>query len=343
MKEVIVLNPHKYEIREVPTPKVTNEYDVLVKMKSAGVCGSDFHLYNGTNPCSTYPRIPGHENAGIVSAIGSKVTNVKVGDHVIVDLISTCGECYQCKIGRKNVCESVKVRGSGGAEGGWREYFTVPQDEVYKISNKVPWKDAALVEPFAIGAHCTNRGRVVKDDVVFILGTGTIGSIILQTCKAKGCKTVICCDVNDDSLERAKMYGADYTINSKNEDIVERIREITHGKGVSIAFDSACFQGSLTLIMQSGIVRNAGRVVPMGFVDKPEQITQAMINQRELDIIGSRMSCYQFEPTIEHMENGDFNLEGIATTFVKFSEIEKVFDLIQNPDPQVKKIVILFD
>lgn len=342
MKEIVVVKPHEVEVKEVPMPKISNEYEVLIKMQSAGVCGSDFHIYHGTNPCSTYPRIPGHENAGIVAAVGDKVSKVKVGDHVIVDLIMTCGECYQCEIGRRNVCENVRVRGSG-ADGGWREYFTAPEAEVYKISKDVPWKDAALVEPFAIGAHCTNRGRVVANDVVFILGMGTIGSIILQSCKDKGCKTIICCDINDVSLERAPKYGADYVINSKTENVVKRVQEITKEKGVSIAFDSACFPGSLTFVMQPGIIRNAGRVVPMGFVTEPEAITQAMINQREIDIIGSRMSCYQFEPTIKHMEDHDFILDGVATTFIKFSEIDKVFDHMNHPDPAIKKMVILFD
>ena len=112
MKEVVVTAPHKVEIREAPIP-VPKDDEVLIRMKSAGVCGSDHHIYHGTNPCSTYPRIPGHENAGIVERVGKNVKNVKQGDHVIVDLIHTCGECYQCKIGRKNVCSHVAVRGSG--------------------------------------------------------------------------------------------------------------------------------------------------------------------------------------------------------------------------------------
>lgn len=341
MKEVVVVEPHKVEVREVPIPELANEDEVLIQMKAAGVCGSDHHIYHGSNPCSTYPRIPGHENAGIVAKTGKNVKNVKVGDHVIVDLISTCGTCYQCTHGRKNVCESVKVRGSG-ADGGWREYFTAPASEVYKISDQVAWKDAALVEPYAIGAHCTARGRVAADDVVFILGTGTIGSIILQTCKAKGCKTVICCDIDDESLERAKGYGADYVINSKKEDVVHKIGEITGGKGVTVAFDSACFPGSLTMCMQPGILCNAGRMVPMGFCTAPEQITQAMINQRELDIIGSRMSAFQFEPTIKRMEEGALNTEGIATMFIPFEEIDKVFAYMDHPVPESKKMVILF-
>lgn len=341
MKEVVVTKPHEYAVREVPIPELANDYEVLVQMKAAGVCGSDHHIYHGANPCASYPRIPGHENAGVIAKIGSKVTRVKVGDRVVVDLVITCGECYQCKIGRENVCEKVLVRGSG-TDGGFREYFTAPETDVYVFPESIPFKDAALIEPYAIGAHCTERGRVLAEDIVFILGTGTIGSIILQTCKAKGA-TVICADVNDDTLARAKGYGADFIINSKNENIVARVQEITKGKGVTIAFDSACFQGSLTALFEVGLVRNAGRIVSLGFVSAPESISQAMLNQRELDLIGSRMSCYQFEPTIEKFTKHAFNLEGIATTYINLSEIEKMFYYMDNPDPKVKKMVILFD
>ncbi|MCP1102792.1 L-gulonate 5-dehydrogenase [Aequitasia blattaphilus] len=341
MKEVVVIKPHEFAVREVEIPEPKGN-EVLIQMKSAGVCGSDHHIYHGANPCSTYPRIPGHENAGIVAKVGEDVENVKVGDHVIVDLIHTCGECYQCGIGRKNVCEKVKVRGSG-MDGGFREYFTAPEDEVYKISESVSWKDAALVEPYAIGAHCTTRGRVVPEDVVLILGTGTIGAIILQTCKAKGCKTVICCDINEGTLKRARDFGADYVINTKEENLVDAVQRITKGHGVTIAFDAACYPGSLAAVMQPGIVCNAGRIVPLGFCTAPEEITQAMINQRELDIIGTRMSCYQFEPTIKQMEKKAFDTEGIGATYIRFSEIEKVFYYMDNPDSNIKKMVILFD
>ena len=340
MKSCVITSPFHYEIREIPIPE-PGDNEVLIQMKSAGVCGSDLHIYRGENPCSTYPLVPGHENAGIVAKTGKNVTNVKVGDHVVVDLIITCGECYQCTHGREEVCENVLVRGSG-TDGGWREYFTAPKDDVYKIENTIPWKDAALIEPVAIGAHCTKRGRIQPDDTVFILGTGTIGTIILQACKVIGAK-VICCDIDDESLKRAKAFGADEIINSKTENISERISQITGGHGCTAAFDSACFPGSLTLLLQPGIVCNAGRVIPMGFSDKPESFSQADINKRELDIIGSRMSAYQFQPVAKNMAEGKYQLEGLATTFVKFNEIEKVFKNMENPDPTVKKTVILFD
>ena len=341
MKEVIITEPHNYEIREVPVPELADENEVLIQMKAAGVCGTDHHIFHGENPCSTYPRIPGHENAGIVVKKGKNVTNVEEGDHVIVDLLSSCGECYQCRIGRKNVCEHVKVRGSG-ADGGWREYFTAPASEVYKIDKKIKWEDAALVEPYAIGAHCTARGRVVPEDTVFIFGTGTIGAIILQTCKAIGVQKIICCDIDEASLERAKEYGADEVIHSGREDVVQKVQEISGGLCVTVAFDAACFPGSLTLCMQPGILCNAGRMVPMGFCTKPEEITQAMINQRELDIIGSRMSAFQFEPTIRRMENGELNTKGIATAIIPFQEIERVFHYMKHPAPESKKMIIVF-
>lgn len=340
MKSCVITSPFHYEIREVPIPE-PGDNEVLIQMKAAGVCGSDLHIYKGENPLSTYPLVPGHENAGIVAKIGKNVTNVQPGDHVVVDLVITCGTCWQCTHGRENVCEHVLVRGSG-TDGGWREYFTAPQDDVYKIDSSIPWKNAALIEPIAIGAHCTKRGRVQPDDVVFILGTGTIGTIILQACKVIGA-TVICCDIDDQSLERAKKFGADYIINSKRQDIIQEVQKITNGHGCTIAYDSACFPGSLTQIMQYGIVCNAGRVVPMGFCDKPENISQADINKRELDIIGSRMSAYQFQPVAQNMAEGKYQLEGLATTFVPFSQIEKVFQNMEHPDPAVKKTVILFD
>lgn len=341
MKSCVITEPFKYEIREVPIPEPKDD-EVLIRMKAAGVCGSDMHIFKGENPLSRYPLVPGHENVGEIVKVGKDCKKIKVGDHVVVDLIITCDSCYQCTHGRGNVCEHVLVRGSG-TDGGWREYFTAIESDVYKIDDNIPWRDAALIEPLAIGEHCTTRARIAEDDVVFILGTGTIGTIIAQACKLKGAKTVICCDISDSSLERSKLFGADHTINSKTENVVERVAEITDGHGCTVAFDSACFQGSLTFVLQKGIVCNAGRVVPMGFCSKPEGLCQNDINARELDIIGSRMSLHQFEPTAKKMAEGKYRLEGLATTFVKFSEIDKVFDNILHPNPEVKKTVILFD
>ncbi len=341
MKEVVVTEPYHYEVREVPVPE-PKDNEVQIKLMACGVCGSDIHIYKGENPNSRYPLIPGHENVGIVTKVGKDCKKIKPGDHVVIDYVMRDGTCWQCRHGRGNVCEHVLVRGSG-TDGGWREYWCVEEFYVYKIDDGISWKDAALIEPLTIGEHSTKRGRVDEDDTVFVFGTGTIGTIICQACKLRGAKTVICCDISDSSLERAKRdFGADYIINSKKEDVVQRIKEITDGHGVTVAFDAAAFPGSLTFVMQPGIVCNAGRVVPMGFCTTPEKITQQMINGRELDIIGTRMSLNQWEPTAKKMAEGKYHMKGLATTFVPFGEIDKVFNNIVNPKPEVKKQVILF-
>ena len=341
MKACVILEPRRYEIREVEVP-APSAGEVLIQMKAAGVCGSDQHIFLGENPCSRYPLIPGHENVGVVAAVGEVVANVEFDNHAVVDLIITCGKCYQCTHGRENVCETVAVRGSS-ADGGWREYFTAPADDVYRIDPNIPWRDAALIEPLAIGEHSTNRARVSADDTVFILGAGTIGTIVLQACKRRGAR-VLCCDISDDSLRRARdAYGADYTINGRTEDVVSRVREITGGHGCTVAFDAACFPGSLTSLFREGLVCNAGRIVPMGFCDRPESIAQADITKRELDVLGTRMSAYQFRAVADNMAKGLYQLEGLATTFVPFSEIDRVFRNMLHPDPKVKKTVILFD
>ena len=340
MKEVVIIGPKQYEIREVPVPAPGNN-EVLVQMKAAGVCGSDIHQFLGENPNTMFPRIPGHENVGIVVACGADVKNIKVGDHVVVDLVVACGECPQCKKGRRNVCRTVKARGAA-IDGGWREYFAVPEHEVYLLPQDMPFKDAALIEPFAFGGHCTTRAGIQGGESVLVLGSGTIGAVILQTLKLKGCR-VICADINDDSLARAQKYGADAVVNTKKENLKDAVQKFTDGAGVDVIFDSACYPGSLTAVLEMGIPANGATIVPMGFCTAQEGITQAMINTRELSIIGTRMSCNQFQPTIERFAKHEYQLDGMVSHYIPFSQVGQVFENIIHPPKNMKKMVIVFD
>ena len=316
--------------------------EVKIKVAYCSICGSDPHIVGGAFGLEP-PFGLGHEMSGVIVELGERAgdTGLKVGDHVVVDLVVACGECPQCRAGRRNVCRQVKARGSA-IDGGWREYFAVPEHEVYVMPKELPFRDAALIEPFAIGGHCTARANIQGGETVLVLGSGTIGAVILQTLKVKGCR-VMCADINPSSLERARGYGADAIVNTKEQDLKQAVQEFTNGAGVDVIFDSACYPGSLTTLLEMGIPANGATIVPMGFCTAQEGITQAMINTRELSIIGTRMSCNQFQPTIERFARHEFQLDGMVSHYIPFDQVEQVFENIIHPPKDMKKMVILFD
>ena len=146
MKEVVITGPRQFEVRQAPVPK-PGDGEVLIQMKAAGVCGSDFHLFLGENPNAVYPRIPGHENAGVVVEVGKDVTSVQPGDAVVVDLVVACGHCPQCLSGRRNICRTVKARGAAIAA---RMGFELLQVGAARCG-------AALPDAFGNGVDCFVR------------------------------------------------------------------------------------------------------------------------------------------------------------------------------------------
>ena len=132
MKALCVQSPNKMVIEERPMPVITDAGEVLVKVKAGGICGSDIHIYHGSSSVATYPRVIGHEIAGEIIETSNTVTRFSPGDHVILDPVISCGECYQCRIGRRNVCAKLQVR-SVHVDGGYQEYIVVPQQSVYAI------------------------------------------------------------------------------------------------------------------------------------------------------------------------------------------------------------------
>lgn len=165
MKAVQVRKAHELIINEIEKPQIENGTDVLVKVKRVGICGSDMHIYHGTNPLATLPRVIGHEVAGEVEAVGPQVKGIKIGDHVVVEPIRYCGECYACRKGRPNVCENLSVFGVH-EDGGMREWFVLPEKQLHVVDPSLPWEEIVLAEPYTIGAQATWRGQVEEGDTV---------------------------------------------------------------------------------------------------------------------------------------------------------------------------------
>lgn len=338
MKCIKVINPNDIQVVEEPKPVIKESNEVLVKVKYGGICGSDVHIYHGTNPVATYPRVIGHEFVGIVEEVGAGVTNVKPGDHVAVDPVVNCGECYACKIGRENVCSSLKVRGVH-EDGGFREYTVVNENAVHILSKDVPLEKAVLVEPFTIAAQSTHRANLRKDDVVFIMGSGPIGQAIARMCKGN-VEKIIMSDMSDYRLEKSKLNGADVTINVMNQDTKEVIMKETDNQGVTLVIDTVCTVKSFEEAVS--LTRPAARVVTLGFASAPSEIAQVNITFKELDIRGSRLHQNKFPVVTELFNNGTLDGENMISHVFNFEDIQEAIKLIEDRDIDKQKVILAF-
>ena len=215
MKAVKFQEPWNVACVEADMPK-PGKGEALIRVRSAGICGSDIGAYRGTNPLVSYPRIIGHEIAGeIISLPPEAPENLKVGDRVVVDPYLYCGHCYPCSIGRTNCCTDLKVLGVH-VDGGMAEYFAHPADMLWKIPEDMPWELAPISEPLTIALHGIHRGGLKAGEHVAIIGAGPIGVLAAMAAIAYGA-TPIMIDVVDERLEFAKKQGVRYTINSVKE------------------------------------------------------------------------------------------------------------------------------
>lgn len=339
MKTVIINKPNDLQIIEMDKPVITEHDNVLIKMKAAGICGSDVHIYHGQNAAATYPRVIGHEMVGEVVEAGSNATKIKAGDRVIVDQVVNCGECYACRNGRGNVCANLKVRGVH-IHGGYREYIAVPESDVYILPDNLSYEDAVMIEPATIAVQSCSRAELTKEDTLLILGCGALGSSILKIARLSGA-TIIVVDVVDEKIEEAKKNGATYGINLLKEDVVARARELTGGYGPTVSIDAACTKDSLATLLE--LTGNAGRVITMGFSIEPTAVTQFKITAKELDVRGSRLQNKKFQEVLNLVAEGKLDLTNSISHKFNFLDAQKAFDFVDSRDPSIRKIVLTFD
>lgn len=339
MKAIQIEKPGVLKIIDMEKPIITDQDNVLIKMKAAGICGSDMGIYHGTNAAATYPRVIGHEMVGVVEQAGPGVINVKPGDRVIVDQVKNCGHCYACRKGRGNVCNNLEVRGVH-IDGGYREYMTVPNTACYILPDNISDVEAVMIEPITIAIQGCSRAQLTEEDTLLIYGCGALGSSILKIARLSGA-TIIVTDIVDEKLEEAKKNGAHYAINSLREDVEERVRELTGGYGVTVSIDAACLKTSLLTLLK--LTGNAGRVITMGFSIEPIAINQFLVTSKELDVRGSRLQHKKFGEVIELIKGNKLDLKESVSHTYPFLDAQKAFDFIDTKDPSIRKVVLTFD
>ena len=340
MKAVQIVKPDDLRIIEMNIPEIDAHNNVLVKIKAAGICGSDVGIYHGSNAAATYPRVIGHEIVGEIVQTGPEVSRWKSGDRVIIDQVTACGSCYACRKGRPNVCQNLKVRGVH-IDGGYREYMTVPESDIYRLPDELSYEDAVMIEPTTIAVQACSRAALEFADTLMILGAGALGRSILRIAALTCPRKIIMVDIDDQKLQEALKAGASDVINSRKEDVAERARELTDGYGPTVVIDAACFHGSFLLACQCA--GNAGRVITMGFSVAPDEINQFVITSKELDVRGSRLQNHHFQTVIDLIQKGKLSLDGSASHIFPLCEAQKAFDFNDTHAPSIRKIVFRID
>ena len=337
----------RFNWKQVGQPEPADN-EVLIKVAYAGICGSDQHIFKGEfHPRTTIPFIPGHEFAGIITAAGPGVEKFHVGDHVAVDPIIWCGKCPACLRKHYPACSSLKLLGVD-VNGGFGEYINVPEHMLYLVDKSIPIQHAALVEVLSIGFHACSRANVQKDDTVVIWGAGKVGQSILQAVRTKTNNTVIMVDILDKRLKLAKSHYPDIvTINASREDPVERVKELTGGKGVDVAVEAVGhhveIEGRVNPVrgcIQS--IRGAGTVCVLGLGDEPLPLLMKELIWKEAKLVASRVSHGEFAETIENLEKGTLKPDALVTDILDPDQIQEGFMMLEKEPENHLKILLKF-
>lgn len=338
MVEIAVEKPQVLRIFDRDKPAAPGAGEVMVRVQRAGICGSDMHILHGANPFAVYPRVIGHEFAGVVEALGPGVDSIAVGTRVVVDPVVSCGHCYACRVGRGNVCGNLQVFGVH-RDGGFRSRLTVPVPNCIPVPDAMSIDIAALAEPLSIAANVLSRTGVEAQDTVLIYGAGTVGLTVLQVAKLHGARCIIA-DIDPARLERARGFGADLTIDSRLETVAERVAGENDGLGPTVIIDGA---GVPALLEEACRVASpAGRIGILGFSTAPCNVVQQEIVKKELTLVGSRLNRRRLPQVVEWIATGRLKPERLITQVFPAAEARDAFRLIEEHPEEVIKVQLDF-
>lgn len=338
MKVVKMNKPNEIGIAIMPKAARQNAGEVLIKVRSLGICGSDIGAFKGTNPLVSYPRVIGHEVGGEVVEIGENSKGIEAGDKVIVEPYIPCNHCYPCSLGRINCCETLRVLGVH-VDGGMTEYFSHPVDLISKVPDEFAWKHVAMIEPLTIALHANHRPGVKAGEHVLIIGAGAIGLLAAQVAVSYGAMPIVM-DLIAERLQLAHSLGVKYTVNPVTENAVEKIKEITKGRMAEVVIEASGAKAAIQSLFD--YVSYAGRISLVGWPNAEIPLNTAMITKKELDIVGSRTSAGEFAEAIELIQTKKVNVEPLISKVVTLDEIPAaVVDIAKQPDKFIKVVAVI--
>lgn len=340
MLQQVMTEPKKISFREVPVPE-TGPDQVLVKIKKIGVCGSDIHVFHGTHPYTSYPVTQGHEVSGQIVELGEYVKDLKVGQKVTIEPQVFCGRCYPCLHGKYNLCEKLKVMGFQ-TTGTASEYFAVDSSKVTPIPQNLTYSEGAMLEPLAVAVHAAKRFPDVKGAKAVVLGSGTIGALLIQALKALGAEKVLATDISDLRLELARSIGADFTVNTMKEDYKTALLEAFGPDKADVIYE--CAGTDITMDQAIQNARKGSTIILVAVFGKIANIDLAKLNDSELDLNTSMMYRHEdYVDAIRFVEEGKVQLKPLQSAKFAFTDYEKAYEYIDANREKCMKVLIDVD
>lgn len=345
MKSMMLTAIRQMEMMDVPDPVVKNDKDVLIKMISVGVCGSDVHYYVSGKIGSQvvqYPFAVGHEGAGVVEKVGAGVTAVKAGDRIAVEPAISCWQCDQCKAGRHHTCRKLLFLGCPGQiPGCLSEYIVMPEQCCFKISDAMTMDQAAASEPLAIGVYAVKQSIPMQGADIAILGAGPIGLSVMLAAKSQGAAGVYVTDKIDERVDLAAKNSATWAGNPDSGDVVAKILELAPG-GMDVVFECCGKQEALDQAVE--LLKPGGKLMLIG-IPEADRVNFCIdkLRRKEICIQNVRRQCDCVQDTLDMMDNGDFDVDFMITHRFKFHQTKEAFDLVAAYADGVVKAMIEFD
>lgn len=344
MKSVRLTGIRKLEIVDVEKPSVSSNNEVLLKIESVGVCGSDVHYYETGRIGSQvvdYPFVVGHECAATVEEVGEGVTSVMVGDRVVVEPAISCGQCDQCRQGRENTCRNLKFLGCPGQiEGCLSEYIIMPQRCCLKMPAKMSFEQGALCEPVAIGVYAVEQSGVCDGSDIAILGSGPIGLSCMAAARAAGVKNIFMTDKIDDRVAVARNNGAIWAGNPVRENIVTEILD-QESSGMDVVFECAGQQETIDEAIE--LLKPGGKLMLIG-IPRDERVSFVIdkMRRKEITVVNVRRQNGCTEDTIDMVGDRRLDADFMITHRFELEDTQRAFDLVSEYGDGVVKAMIEF-
>lgn len=355
MKAVVLTEPRKLELLDIPTPELTEENHVLIKVKACGICGSDLRYWNGENPWALHTlgkhvdnppnMVMGHEFAGEVVKVNSQKNEHLVGSRVGVQSFRVCGKCNFCKSGRENLCPDMihigHAQGWGDMKyfpGAYAEYCLGWADLLHPIPDQLPYAEAALSDILCVAVHVVDRASLYEGASVLCIGGGPAGLSIAQIAQLRGAKNIIISEPAPVARNVLKAYSDFIVINPFEQNVAQVVETITGGEGLTAIFDSV--GKAKTIEMGLPLLAESGTYVNLAVHDEPIQLNALALGSERSFTTSSNAYYRDLVEAFELLNSGELNVNPWITHRFSLDDYQKAFDLLLKDPKEAYKVVL---